>query len=150
MNAKFTIPPGHKYALLTLHTCASLQEPASLGDGVFASPSLPIELPDHWNHWLGEFKIKSLIKANLFISIIMPSSVLGVLDAENNQLINRAEQFFRLLTLAGNIPYYSQPQLLTGSSDAEVSVRQLQELPKSLSSPGLRLQRLDEKVIATS
>jgi hypothetical protein len=87
-----------------------------------------IEVPEHWQKWLGSIRAGDIKNCTLFLLSKMPSKAPGVLDGENETLIRRAKDYFYGLQLASNFAVGARPVLLSGACvNGEIDVRQQQD-----------------------
>lgn len=120
------LPPSHKYVLMALDLLmdASVPEALNLGDGLFASRNLGLDVPGHWKEWLGSLAWEELHKPKLFLWSVAPTQAPGVFDAENNALTARVFMFYYGLMLAlPRIATGGRGTILNGARAEEADVR---------------------------
>jgi hypothetical protein len=102
----FSTQPNTKFGLLALHQCSGrIAVPLDLGDGLSAHPTCPLDLPEHWQRWLGEIPTKTIVEAKLLIGFVRPSPTPTILDAEIDSLDQQLSGMWRSVLLQG-IPSY--------------------------------------------
>lgn len=89
------IPPGHKYATISLNTgMSALRDAVDLAPGLTVARSAPAVIPDHWTRSLGSFALASLAEADVHITAVAPAKASEVLDEENERLRSRVEHVY--------------------------------------------------------
>lgn len=120
-----------KFGILAFDRCSGVEIDNSqvLGDGVSVYPDCPIELPAHWNTWLGSIQSENLTRANLTFTVQINSETPTFLDDETKQLLKQLEALRFGLFFHG-IPTYRNNLIALGGIDnhGEASVRQV-EIP---------------------
>jgi hypothetical protein len=87
----FNIPAGHKFAFVALDNAGTergLVGEVGLGEGTWAVLGPPVNLPKHWQEWLGSVQAEHLNRATLTIVATRPSNAVRVLDGENQSYVN--------------------------------------------------------------
>jgi len=84
------VPPNHKYALLTFPVALAspIPHPLPFDRGLVATQSIQLDLPEHWQNWLGSIVVEELRDSQLCLWAIKPSRRSGILDRAN-QLLTR-------------------------------------------------------------
>ena len=120
-----------KFGMLAFDGCSDVNVEGSLmlGNGVSFHPGCPIELPEHWNTWLGSLQSENLTGANLAFTVQIDSETPTTLDAETKQLLEQLLALRFGLFLHG-IPEYRNNLIALGGIDDEgrTSVRRI-EMP---------------------
>lgn len=136
MIAQPTLSVGQKYACLALHVAnldGSLPRSITMAPNVWASRSLPLEIPKHWQKWLGSLESDRLKQANLFLIATGVSRSLEILDDENMVLTERVRRHFYGLLIASLGIRIDHARMMTGAVERqEVTIRQTQEYPPIL------------------
>ena len=90
----FRLPEGHKFACVCLVYAGvdrTLKDQLlDLGSGVRAIFGSPFEIEGHWREWLGTVKAQNLAQTSLALLAHAQSNRPGVLDDENEALVNIA------------------------------------------------------------
>ena len=118
-----------KFGILAFDRCSGVDFEGSLvlGDGVSVHPGCPIELPEHWNTWLGSVQSENLTRANLAFTVQIDSETPTTLDAETNQLLEQLLAL-RFGLFHHGIPEYRNNLIALGGIDNEggTSVRRIE------------------------
>ena len=128
------IDDGEKYALVGLKVKVDGHIPSGM-----IAPYLQVladttfNVPPHWQEWLGSIRAREVESCNLFLLSKLPSSTPGILDAENQQLQQRASNFYVGLLLASTFAPAHKPVRLSGSRrDGEIDIRQQHDFDPSI------------------
>lgn len=141
------IVQGNKYALLAMRVTHLDTDPAIHGwtnGEVAILAKLPIELPEHWEQWLGTLRLDEIGGSNLFILTQMPSKAPEVLDGENSALTDRLQRFYFGILMS--VPYIGHVAgtMMSGAHRGEVvDVRQVQRYEDVFCIRGCHGARLD-------
>jgi hypothetical protein len=142
---RFDIPAGHKFAFIALDNAGTergLPAEIGLGERTWAVLGPPVNLPRHWQEWLGSVQAEHLNRATLTFVAIRPSNAVGVLDGENQQLSQCALTLFYSLLLV-DVFHYDAGLLVTGANvDGEVAIRQVTTLEPFYRPPGVMPERI--------
>ena len=124
------IPDGYKYALLAMRVdCPRLSDQLSgkVTSELSASLYLPVDVPTHWQKWLGELRIKELASANLFLTISRKSMSPEILDHENLALTKHLDRIYCGLLISASCIGHPQATAMTGACQGnQVDVRRVE------------------------
>lgn len=115
------MPPiqlGEKFACLAFRLFSlaeSLPAEVELGYGCWALPGPPVPIDGHWRGWLGELETEQIQNANLVLFAKVHSSTPGVLDHENNLLLDRVQYLHWGIIIAAGVPTYDHDVMFTGA-----------------------------------
>jgi hypothetical protein len=104
---------------------------------LWVSVVAPVELNEHWKHWLGTIETENFEHSNLFLIAKTLSSKPNDLDAENHELINQVSWFHAGLLLSARFATFENPLLLTGAMRDGFEVRQVGHATKAIPILGL-------------
>ena len=85
-----------------------------------------MDLPDHWQKWLGTLTIEDISEPNFFILTTAISKAPEILDHENIALIEELRRFYFALLMT--LPYIGHPsgRMMTGAHhDQIIDVREV-------------------------
>lgn len=101
-----------------------------LPGGLRVERALPLQIEDNWQRWVGEIRTKQLQDAGCYLIVTRPTSSPEILDADNQELMQRVCRFLDALLIV-NTPYCGAgPLLLTGANvSGETRMRQMSNLP---------------------
>lgn len=119
---------GRKYALIAVNEGfpgqARGSETFELAPGIAFSNFLPLELPEHWERWIGEIRAEAIRSAGIFLAASAPSASLGVLDRENQVLVERVQRVYWGLLVASGPLHHKEAFWASGAvTNAGASVR---------------------------
>jgi hypothetical protein len=98
----FEIPQRDKFACAAVQNAGVSQEvrgEIELAPGFWCVDHLPFELGDFWADQLGTARVTQIQRSNLLIFSVAASQQPGVLDAENETLLQRVQRTFYALLL---------------------------------------------------
>lgn len=139
---RFTVPPNHKFACLALSRAnidRDMKEPMDLEGGCWAVFGAPLELDSAWKEWLGSIRVEYLSTCTLSFCAVASSKTLGILDDENQNLIQIVSRFFYALLMA-EIFHYEGGLVISGANvDGRLSIRSVSNLESHYLPPGALL-----------
>jgi hypothetical protein len=138
-----TVPPNHKFACLALSRVnidRELEDPLDLGGGSWAIFGAPVELDSNWREWLGSIRAEEFSACNLSFCALASSTVPGILDNENQSLIQMVSSFFYALLMA-KVFHYEGGLVMSGAQvDGRLSIRSISNLDSHFRPPGVLVE----------
>lgn len=123
------VEDSEKYALIGLSVKSERNiRTEQITPNLWILANTSFEIPLHWREWLGSIRVKEVEDCNLFLLSKQFSSTPAVLDAENQNLQERAINFYVGLLLASTFAPAHSPIMITGSrQNGEVDILQQQD-----------------------
>jgi hypothetical protein len=134
------IEENEKFALVALPVgAASKLEVTKIAADLWAGSRPIVPLTSRWREWLGTIRVNEIERCNVFLLTKMRSSKPGDVDQENKDLENQAWRGYLGLLLTG-LSAVDPPLMISGArQQAELSIRQLINLPTGSSRAQWRL-----------
>ena len=145
----FKINIGEKYAAVALQSDRDRQLSSRMWpNGIWTTRKPFIYFDDHWREWLGSIRTEHFDSSNFFIVVKKSSQTPDILDQENRELSKLATNFYLGLLLAGRIPIYEKPLLITGGmTEKSASIRQLTDINCPIEFSGIDQDPLNQNVL---
>ena len=124
------IEDGEKYALIgfNVQVGGGLAQ-RELSPGLWVLTDTTLDVPEHWQQWLGSIRTEQIESCNLFLMCKRRCMAPSVLDADDAELKQYVSNFYLGLLLAGYFSSSDRPILLSGArQDGEINVRQHESL----------------------
>ena len=148
------IPIGAKFALLTLESnrvANDLPPVTRITPSLTVLRNLPLQLPNHWNEWLGTLVADALTNEGLFIVASAPSKRLEVLDAEHKKLNDIVHRFYWSLLLQVPFLTHDQGLMILGSrTEDQYRVHSCQKYDQLVRVPWAPRPAIDELALRSS
>ncbi len=107
--------------------------------------SLPFKVTDWWREQLGTLQSEEIESSDLYLITTLSSGSLEILDAENNDLIDKCRNLFYAFLLSGHTCTESDPKLVTGSmKENEATFRSISDFEHPTCISGIRIPSIDE------
>jgi len=150
----FTLNPGEKYSLIFIPTnfiSNNIPSNFKINKYIWFLKSLPFNLPEHWNRWLGKIVVENLSKDGLFFITKKYSKTPNIVNDEDFLLKNKINDFYFCFLLTSFIKFSSRGYQITGSNNSgEITVNSfsIKDPPKSI--PGFRYTNIDKNNLRIS
>lgn len=125
------IESNEKFALLALPRVNLIESVSNLvlPNGIRVTRTLPLQLAEQWQQWIGEIRAKQLQDAGCYLLVTGQTSSPEILDADNQELMRRICGFLDALLIVETPCCAAQPFLLTGANVlGEIRIRQVSSL----------------------
>ena len=125
------IESNEKFSLLSLPrvSLTSLDGDLVLSNGLRVMRTLPLSIEDHWQRWIGEIRVNELQDAGCYLLVTGQTSSPEILDADNQELMQRICGFLDALLIVETPYCAASPFLLTGANvSGEIRIRQVSNL----------------------
>jgi hypothetical protein len=144
----FAVPPNHKFACLALSRAnidRDLTEPMDLEGGSWAVFGAPLELDPAWREWLGSVRAEYVSTCTLSFCALTSSKAPGILDDENQNLIQIVSSFFYALLMT-KISHYEGALVMSGAHvDGRLSIRSVSNIDSHYLPPGALLESVSRQ-----
>ena len=124
------IANGEKYALVGLEVVLEgTPPPEQIAPNLCVLTTTAFDVPPQWREWLGSIRANQVAGSNLFLVSKLTSARSGVLDGENESLLQRVRHFYVGLLLSVMFSPSHRPVMLTGARwDDEIDIRRQMDL----------------------
>ena len=135
------IREGDAYALIAIHgaaVAAAMPDAIQLDDGLWASRECPVDLPKHWQEWLGSIASRDIRESSLFVFATSGAQARGIPSALEEACYEEARHLLWGLYLSDRFSTGGPPHRVSGTAgDEGVRVQTHQMLEAMVETPGI-------------